>query len=66
MQREQTHAFFSSVQSQDKRQWAHTETQEVPSEHQEKLIILCIHTHTHARTCVHTHIHVCIYIGAGD
>jgi len=30
-------ALFSSTQSQDKGQWAQTEAQEVPSEHEEEL-----------------------------
>lgn len=31
-------AHFGGVQWQDKRQWAQTETQEVPSEHEEQFI----------------------------
>jgi len=30
--------FFSGAQPQDKRQWAQTEAQEVPSEHEEELL----------------------------
>ncbi len=37
VQRGQSQALFSGAQWQDQRQWAQTETQEVPSEHQETL-----------------------------
>ena len=39
MQRRWSQALFSGAQWQDKRQWAHTETQQVPSEHQETLLL---------------------------
>ena len=32
------HTLFSSTQRQDKGQWAQTEAQEVPSEHEEELL----------------------------
>ncbi|KAK4813058.1 hypothetical protein QYF61_007560, partial [Mycteria americana] len=37
VQRRQSQSLFSGAQGQDQRQWAQTETQEVPSEHQESL-----------------------------
>lgn len=55
VQREQTQALFSSVQSQGRRQWAHSETQEIPPEHQE-ILIMCMYIYTH-----HTHTYI-IYI----
>lgn len=36
MQRGQSQSLFRDVQVQDERQWAQTETQEVPSEHMAK------------------------------
>ena len=38
MHRGQRQALFSDDQRQDKRRWAHSETQEVPSEHQETFL----------------------------